>query len=186
MKPQFNTQIRNSKMLLGEIYFWTSTIKDWKHLLKQDKYKLLIINCLKKLVDKKLINVYAFVIMPNHVHFVWEMLAKNKKEMPYSSFNKEIGHLIILDLKSNHPNVLPYFKVDETEREFRVWQRNPLAILMDNKAKTNQKIDYIHTNPLQERWNLADIPENYYWSSAKFYEKGVDDFGFLTHFMDRF
>ena len=22
--------IRNSKMLLGEVYFWTDTIKDWK------------------------------------------------------------------------------------------------------------------------------------------------------------
>jgi putative transposase len=27
-------------------------------------------------------------------------------------------------------------------------------------------------------------PEDYKWSSAKFYATGVDDFGFLTHFMD--
>ncbi len=68
----FNTPIRNSKMELCEVYFWTNTIKDWKHLLKQDKYKQLIINSLKELVDKKLITVYAFVIIPNHIHLIWE------------------------------------------------------------------------------------------------------------------
>lgn len=59
-------------MELCEVYFWTNTIKDWKHLLKQDKYKQLIINSLKELVDKKLITVYAFVIIPNHIHLIWE------------------------------------------------------------------------------------------------------------------
>ena len=32
--------IRNSKMLLGEVYFWTDTIKDWKKLLDDDLYKI--------------------------------------------------------------------------------------------------------------------------------------------------
>ena len=57
-------------MSIGEVYFWTSTIKDWKYLLNQDKYKTLIIDCLKELVDKQLIKVYAYVIMPNHIHLV--------------------------------------------------------------------------------------------------------------------
>jgi hypothetical protein len=45
---------------------------------------------------------------------------------------------------------------------------------------------YMHNNPLHERWNLADRPENYRWSSAAYYESGTDEFGFLTHYMDRF
>ena len=182
----YKNPIRNSRMSLDEVYFWTDTIKDWKQLLKQDKYKLLVINCLKELTDLKRIKVYAFVIMPNHIHLIWEMLEKNGKEMPHASFNKKTGHEIIKDLKENHINVLPFFKVDEKERKFRVWQRDPLAILMDGKLKLEQKIDYIHFNPLQERWNLADSPENYRWSSAKFYETGEDEFGVLTHYMDRF
>ena len=28
--------IRNSKILLNEIYFWTDPIKDWKYLLTDD------------------------------------------------------------------------------------------------------------------------------------------------------
>lgn len=67
---------RSSIRTLEEVYFWTDTIKDWKRLLGPDKYKELIIAQLKDLVDKKLIAVYGFVIMPNHLHLLWEMLAK--------------------------------------------------------------------------------------------------------------
>jgi putative transposase len=57
---------------------------------------------------------------------------------------------------------------------------------MDSKQKVEQKIEYMHRNPLQEHWNLADKPETYRWSSAAFYESGVDEFGILTHYMERF
>lgn len=114
------------------------------------------------------------------------MNSKNGKELPHASFNKFTTHRIIKDLKLNHPAVLPFFKIDDQEREYRIWQRDPLAILMDSKEKVEQKIDYIHNNPLHERWNLALSPEAYPWSSAHFYETGVDKSGFLTHYMDEF
>jgi len=60
-------EIRNSIMLLNEVYFWTDTVKDWKHLLKQDKYKQNIIDSWKWLKERNLINIYGFVIMPNHL-----------------------------------------------------------------------------------------------------------------------
>ena len=179
-------EIRNSMMLLNEVYFWTDTVKDWKHLLKQDKYKQTIIDSWKLLKERNLINIYGFVIMPNHLHVIWEMLSKNGKEMPHASFNKFTGAYIINDLKENHKAVLPYFKVEEKERGYRVWQRDPLAILMDFKNKLEQKLNYLHYNPLHERWNLAEKPELYPWSSARFYETGIDDFGFLTHYLERF
>jgi REP element-mobilizing transposase RayT len=142
---------RNSRMSIGEVYFWTSTIKDWNHLLNQDKYKTLIIDCLKELTAKQLIKVYAYVIMLNHIHLVWELLEKNGKEMPYALFNKKTAHEILKYLKFNHQEVLPFFRVDEKEREYRIWQRDALASEMDSKNKVEQKIDYIHRNPLNEK-----------------------------------
>ena len=179
-------ETRNSRMELGEVYSWTSTVKDWKHLLKPDKYKELIINTWKGLVGKKQIIVYGFVIMPNHLHVLWQLTTMNGKEMPHASFNKATAHEIVKDLKVNHQKVLPYFKVNDQERSFRVWQRDPLAVLMDTKEKFEQKLDYIHNNPLNERWNLTQWPEDYPWSSAGFYEKGIDDFGLLTHYQEYF
>ncbi len=37
------------------------------------------------------------------------------------------------------------------------------------------------TNPNAEHWMLCNELGNYYNSSAKFYENGVDGFGFLKH-----
>ena len=105
---------RNSRLQLNEVYFWNDTIKDWKHLLKQDKYKEVIIDILKELVTKNKIIVYGFVIMPNHLHLLWEMLAKNGREMPYASFNKATAHIITNDLKEHHPKVVELFKVVES------------------------------------------------------------------------
>ena len=38
----------------------------------------------------------------------------------------------------------------------------------------------MHMAIRNERWNLAEKPELYPWSSAKFYETGIDDFGFFN------
>ena len=41
-----------------------------------------------------------------------------------------------------------------------------------------KKIDYIHYNPTAEHWKLCNEPVDYKYSSAKFYETGIDEFGF--------
>lgn len=45
-----------------------------------------------------------------------------------------------------------------------------------------QKIDYIHRNPVQPKWQLAATPEDYSWSSAAFYLSANLSWPFLTHF----
>ena len=49
---------------------------------------------------------------------------------------------------------------------------------------TKPKINYIHANPVRPNWNLADEPRDYKYSSAKYYYEGIDEFGFLEHYMD--
>ncbi len=181
-----NTYTRKSMLCLNEVYFYTATILNWKHLLKPDKYKQIIIDSLKYLSQKNKIIVYAFVIMPNHIHLVWELIEKNGKEKPNASFTKFTAHKFQKDLIANHPQVLDCFVVNLANREYNFWQRDSLAVLIESRAICEQKIDYIHLNPLQEHWNLAQNPEDYFWSSAKFYESGQDDFGFLTHYMEKF
>ena len=78
--------IRNSQMFLNEVYFWTATVVNWKRLFAQDKYKQVIIDSLKYLVEKQKPIVYGFVIIPNHIHVLWELKELNGKEKPHSSF----------------------------------------------------------------------------------------------------
>lgn len=178
--------MRKSTMFLNEVYFWTSTVYKHNHLFHSPKYKHLIVNTLKELVSESLVKVYAYVIMPNHVHFIWEMLKKNGNEMPKSSFNKKVSHEIIKDLKKHHPMMLKRFEVQDKDRKYRLWQRDPLAIELDSVEKLEQKLTYIHLNPLQEHWSLVKHPADYRWSSAAFYESDIDELGMMTHYKDRF
>ena len=182
----FFKERRNSHMEFDQVYFWTDTIKDWKPVLSNDSYKTLILSSLKELVNRELVAIYAFVIMPNHLHLVWEMKGMNGKESPVASFNKFTSHGIAKNLETNEPELAKVFKVEESDRKIRIWQRDPLAVLMDSIQKVEQKIEYIHLNPLQSHWNLCESPENYPWSSSGFYESGIDSFGFLTDYRDRF
>jgi putative transposase len=53
--------------------FFTATTLDWKKLLKPDHYKDIIINSLRYLVTNNRVILYAFVIMDNHIHLIWQM-----------------------------------------------------------------------------------------------------------------
>jgi putative transposase len=178
--------LRNSRLILNEVYFWTDTIKEWGRLLEKDLYKNIIIDCWRNLVSRDKIRIYGFVIMPNHLHLIWEMLEKNGKEMPYASFNKFTSHQFLENLKATDNPHLIDFKVTDIERKHRFWQRDPLAIEMNSRNVVSQKLDYIHLNPLQEHWSLVTKPEDYVWSSAKFYETGVDAFRIITDYRERF
>lgn len=171
-------------MELNEVYFYTSTILNWQKLLVLDKYKDIIISSLKYLVEKEKIEVYAFVIMPNHIHLIWKMLAMNGKEMPHASFMKYTAHQFLNDLTIHHPKVLPYFESSSGEREYQFWERNSLPIHLYTDSVLQQKLQYIHFNPVAKKWNLAEDFVSYKYSSAKFYEEGIDDFGFLKHYCD--
>ena len=180
-----NRPKRKSQMLLNEAYFWTDTIKDWKRLLQNNDLKMIIINCWQNLIKTRKVKIYAFVIMPNHIHMIWEMLEKNGKEMPYASFNKFTAHQFLDFLRANqHP--LKGYQVKDLERKHRFWQRDAVDIHLSDTEILEQKIEYIHLNPLQDHWNLVEYPEDYRWSSARFYEDGTDEFGILTHYKDRF
>ncbi|HEY8687804.1 MAG TPA: hypothetical protein VIM07_01115 [Chitinophagaceae bacterium] len=47
--------------------YFTATILEWKHLLKQDKYKDVIMDSLKHMVKEKWIELNVFCIMSNHI-----------------------------------------------------------------------------------------------------------------------
>ena len=109
--------------------------------MAHDDYKKLIIDELRTMTAKGLVPVYEFVLMPNHIHIIWEVLKMNGKEKPHASFNKYTSHEIVKHLKNNHPHLLPVFAVEEKDRKYRIWQRDPLAIIVDNKQKCSQKLD---------------------------------------------
>ena len=70
---------RQGQMDIESCYFYTDTINDFKHLLKDDEFKTFCINSWKYLNDNDFIKIYGFVIMPNHIHLLWNMIKLNGK-----------------------------------------------------------------------------------------------------------
>jgi len=83
------------------------------------------------------------------------------------------------DLERFHPQVLEMFKSTQKDRRYHFWKRNPLSIELYNDKIFQQKIEYIHNNPVNA--GLCTYPEQYKHSSAAFYLLNIDKFGILTH-----
>jgi putative transposase len=77
---------------------------------------------------------------------------------------------------------LETFKVNAKDRTYQLWKRNALSVDLFTPNVLQQKIDYIHANPVKA--GLCLHPEDYYYSSAKFYNTGVDDFNMLTNYLE--
>ena len=62
--------------------FFTATIQEWKHLLKENKYKNIIVNSLKFFVAEGQVTINGFVVMNNHLHIIWQSKGNNSKKIP--------------------------------------------------------------------------------------------------------
>jgi putative transposase len=180
------TSPRNSFIEIGNIYFWTATINNWHQLMLDDACKQIVIDSLHFLSHKGKISVYAFVIMPNHLHLIWQTHALNGKESAQGSLLKFTAHEFKKCLLQQNAPGLQLYKVKASNKEYEFWQRDPLAIHLRNREMALQKLHYLHNNPLADRWQLSNSSEDYHYSSARFYETGVDNFGFLKHVMGVF
>ena len=184
MNVEFEQGRRYSDMELGKIYFWTATINHWQQLLKEDRFKDVIINSLSHLTKTGKIDVFAFVIMPSHIHLIWRLNEMNGKEKPNASFLKFTAHEFKKMLQSG--NELAAFSVVAENKDYEFWQRDSMAIELYTRKVAYQKLNYIHWNPTTEHWQLAADPCDYYYSSARFYDQGIKEFEFLKDLREEF
>ena len=165
-----------------DLYFTTSTVKDWKPLLRPDKYKKIITDSFAFLVQERTVWLYAFVIMPNHFHWVWQLRGEQSLPLVQLRLLKFVAQQIKFDLTVHHPAVLERFSVQRKDRRYQFFKERPLSIPLFTDSVVWQKIRYTHENPTQPRWQLSAQPEDYTWSSAAFYTRGDLSWPFLTHF----
>ena len=150
--------------------------------MSDNHFKGIILDSLKFLTKKDHISLYAYVIMPNHIHFIWNEKQYFERESGFSSFFKYTSHKFKQRLLNISPETLKTFRVDKTDREYQFWMRNRLDVLVLSDSMFDQKLEYIHDNPVQPKYQLADRPVDYQYSSANFYENGVDEIGILTNY----
>lgn len=184
MPEDFFAYRRKSYIEIGKVYFWTATINQWQKLLLEDRYKEIIISSLEYLTNAGKIDVYAFVIMPNHIHLIWKTNELNGKETAQGSFLKYTAHAFREVLRKE--GKLGLYKVDAANKKHEFWQRDSLAIHLYSREVAFQKLNYIHNNPLAGHWQLAKVPCEYKYSSAKYYELNEKNFSFLKELWEVF
>jgi len=177
--PGYFRATRKSHMHHGELYFWTATINGWKHLLQDDVYKEIIIDSWRYLSKHGKIDVFAFVIMPTHLHAIWRMNELNGKENPHASFLKHTAHAFQKKLREESLYSLNPYRVQQSGKAYEFWQRDSLAIPLFTRKVALQKLKYIHNNPLAEHWQLLKDPCDYKYSSARYYERNEKNFDFI-------
>ena len=104
-------------------YFYTATILNWNHLLKNDQYKRYITDSLKFLVEDKRIYVYGFTIMPNHIHLCMSIREGYELSTIKNSFMKFTAQRMKLDMLRLNDPALENFISTQQDRAW--WQIHP-------------------------------------------------------------
>jgi len=100
---------------------FTATILELKHLLKEDVFKDIIISSLQFLHEEGSIIIYAFVIMPNHIHMIWQIqdgYVKEKIQMRFLKFTAQQMKFKRIDAKDK---MLNEFLVEAKDRTYQIW-----------------------------------------------------------------
>lgn len=145
------------------------------------KYKVVILETLSWLHTNRKVFIHAFVIMPNHVHLLWSPHPTARDYNYAHAFTSYTAHIF----KQIMPiDLLNTYRVNKDDRLYNFWQEKPHSFEIDTRRSAEQKLDYIHHNPVEGVWNLADTYLDYPYSSARYYELDETDYRFLTHYVD--
>jgi len=174
--------VRNKIFIPNEIYFITFTILGWKKIFTSDKYCNLVYKWFDYMKKKYENKIYGYIIMPNHLHNIIKISDKSPK-LPVLIQNAKrfLAYQIVEFLKKdNQTELLNYFK-DNARTKFgakhKVFENGYDSKIIQNQKFFLEKLKYIHNNPCIEKWQLANTPENYKYSSANNYilGKGIYD-----------
>jgi REP element-mobilizing transposase RayT len=167
IKPNFDSH---------HFYFVTTAAIGHAHLFRRDVVKRIIVDSLHHIRTTRGVRLFIFVIMPNHIHIIARfsdeypmpaMMRDFKKftaRQIYHQFGAE-GNFRVLDMLHKEGK--------KVRQEYKVWEDDYDARDVFSIEFLQQKMDYIHHNPCQPQWKLAESPEKYLWSTAGYYLDGI-------------
>lgn len=154
-------------------YFITMTVVGWVDVFTRKKYRDIIIESLKYCQQNKGLELFAYVIMSNHIHMIARTPEKNITDF-IRDFKKYTSKAIInaIDNTESRKNwMLNMFKYvgskNKNNEQYQFWQNDTHPILMADNKMIKQRFDYIHNNPVDA--GIVEFPEDYLYSSARNY-----------------
>jgi REP element-mobilizing transposase RayT len=163
------------------LYFISFATVYWIDVFIRNLYADCIVKNLNYCVDKKGMKIYCWCIMTSHIHLIFKSTQQKPEELirDFKSFtSKELISLIENNIQESRKEwLLNAFKKaanynsNNTKNQF--WQQHNKPIELWSADVIQQKIDYIHNNPVKS--GFVSEPWQWKYSSAKDYcnEKGL-------------
>ena len=146
----------------GGTYFLTIVTYCRRPLFKSPDNIDLLRTCIAKVQKQQPFKITAAVILPDHLHFIWQLPADD------SNYSQRVSRLKVLftrAYKASHPSNLEISESRHKHRESDVWQRRFWEHLIRDEADLQNHLDYIHYNPVKHE--LVSCP--HLWSYSSFY-----------------
>ena len=157
----------------SEPNFLTLTVVDWLDVFTRPEYKDFLIACLKHCQKNKGLEIYAYVIMTNHLHLVAQVAGEPTLSDVLRDL-KTYSSKMLVQMIADNPNesrkgwLLPTFYkrgVDNPLNKYhQFWQNENYPVALDSYELMRQKIDYVHFNPV--RAGFVNEPYEFLYSSA--------------------
>ena len=170
------------------INFLTMTVVDWIDLFTRKVYCDIIIDSLKYCIKEKGLIVYGYVIMPSHLHLIFQAQDEKDLSVIIKEFKSFTARQIInyiknsKNIESRRKWLLAHFMhhgkdFKNVGSQNKVWMKGNYPTLVYSPFMIWQKLHYIHRNPMVA--GIVPRPEYYCYSSALEYEvrkEGKRDF----------
>ena len=159
-------------------YYLTLTVVGWVDVFTRQSHKDALIESLRYCIKNKGLNVYAYCLMTNHLHMVVNCNEPFQLKDVIRDFKRHTVKTII-DQIINKPEsrrewMLREFEAaaDKTDRNktYKFWKSGNHEIELFTEKFVWEKINYIHNNPVKEKY--VKNPQEWLYSSASNYWYG--------------
>lgn len=155
-------------------YYMTFQVVYWIDIFSRETYRNIVIQSLKYCQQKKGLEIFAYVIMSNHVHILARS-ATGDLSGTIRDFKKFTSRQIVDEIRDGRESrkewMLRLFahaaKRQNKLGHYQVWTHENHAVMVYSNTFIEQRVKYIHNNPVRN--GLVDNPWEYKYSSARNY-----------------
>ena len=171
------------------VYFTTSAVVGWSDVFTREVYKTILLDSIRHCQYNQGLILHAWVLMTNHLHTICsfkEGMDPGQVWRNIKSFTamKIIDAIIKNPKESRKENLLSIFeapgKKSNNNFKYQFWQHENHPVLLNTTEMYDQKLEYIHCNPVTARFVAK--PCHWLYSSAIDYQtdkKGLLEIEFL-------
>ena len=158
-----------------DLYFITGTTILWLPIFKHAIYREIVLRSLAWHRQQTRMLLFAFVIMPTHLHWILKPLPPFTINAIIRSFASFTAHKILLAAKAYHHEVIisKFAQNAKKGKNHRIWLSFQAKNIHTDKFLW-QKMEYVHNNPIKSDWFQLEDRADYDLSSASYYDLGIN------------